>query len=181
MIPTPPSGPSGTIELRLREMSQLFNSMDPAPFHEKDLDHDAEEFILSWAREFRAREPLSLKIYLETPAPSGSADVIRRAVRNYFGYRAEMSRRDLRHLLRQARTSLFIGLAFLAICLFVTRMLSGRPWSPFFEEGFTIAGWVALWRPIQVYLYDWWPISDEIRTHSRLASMPVEIVEGRAG
>jgi hypothetical protein len=40
------------IELNLREISQLFNTMDPSPFHEKDLDHDAEDFLVSWAREF---------------------------------------------------------------------------------------------------------------------------------
>ena len=37
----------GRIELRLRRIEQLFDSFDPAPFHEKDLDRDAEEFIVS--------------------------------------------------------------------------------------------------------------------------------------
>ena len=31
------------LELNLHELDQLFNTMDPSPFHEKDLDHDAEE------------------------------------------------------------------------------------------------------------------------------------------
>ena len=44
--------PVHRIELRLREVAQLFNSMDPTPFHHKDLDPDAEEFIESWALEF---------------------------------------------------------------------------------------------------------------------------------
>ena len=43
-------GHAHTIKLKLRDMSQLFNSMDPSPFIEKDLDDDAEEFIVSWAR-----------------------------------------------------------------------------------------------------------------------------------
>ena len=41
-----------SISLKLRDMSQLFNSMDPSPFIEKDLDDDAEEFIVSWGRNF---------------------------------------------------------------------------------------------------------------------------------
>ena len=45
------SAKPGRIELRLKELNQLFDSFDPAPFHEKDLDQDAEEFIVSWARE----------------------------------------------------------------------------------------------------------------------------------
>ncbi|HKM82407.1 MAG TPA: hypothetical protein VJY15_15780, partial [Candidatus Acidoferrum sp.] len=46
-----------TISLKLRDMNQLFNSMDPSPFIEKDLDDDAEEFIVSWAQEFPHNAP----------------------------------------------------------------------------------------------------------------------------
>jgi hypothetical protein len=48
---TDPAHPH-SIRLKLRDMNQLFNSMDPSPFIEKDLDDDAEEFIVSWAQEF---------------------------------------------------------------------------------------------------------------------------------
>ncbi|MBM3963286.1 MAG: hypothetical protein FJ306_15525 [Planctomycetes bacterium] len=54
------AGSERRIALRLRELAQLFDSFDPAPFHEKDLDRDAEEFIVSWAREFPADAPLVL-------------------------------------------------------------------------------------------------------------------------
>ena len=33
------------IRLKLRDMKQLFNSMDPSPFIEKDLDDDAEDSL----------------------------------------------------------------------------------------------------------------------------------------
>jgi len=36
--------------------------MDPSPFHERDIDDDAEEFIVSWAQEFPRRDPVSLVI-----------------------------------------------------------------------------------------------------------------------
>src|SRR4051812_36598729 len=35
------------MNLKLRELAQLFNSMDPSPFLDRDLDHDAEEFIVA--------------------------------------------------------------------------------------------------------------------------------------
>jgi hypothetical protein len=41
------------IEIYLENLEQFFNSMDPSPFHEKDLDDNAEEFIISWAEEFQ--------------------------------------------------------------------------------------------------------------------------------
>ena len=42
---------SEVIEVRVRELRQLFNAIDPSPFNERDLDPSAEEFILEWARE----------------------------------------------------------------------------------------------------------------------------------
>ena len=61
--PAPPS--SQRIKLKLRDLSQLFNSMDPSPFIEKDLDDEAEEFIVSWAEECSPHAQLDLRIYLE--------------------------------------------------------------------------------------------------------------------
>jgi hypothetical protein len=48
------------IELRIEEISQLFHTLDPFPFREKDLDADAEEFIVSWAEELPSNQPLSV-------------------------------------------------------------------------------------------------------------------------
>ena len=33
-----PRGRVNTIEVKLEELEQLFNTIDPSPFHEKDLD-----------------------------------------------------------------------------------------------------------------------------------------------
>ena len=32
-----------------------------------------------------------------------------------------------------------------------------------------------MWRPLEVFLYDWWPILGEIRLKDRLSQMPVRI------
>jgi len=67
------------IEIFVDRIEQLFNSMDPSPFHEKDLDHDAEEFIVSWAQEYHLREPLILRIHVsDYPAEADSARVVER-------------------------------------------------------------------------------------------------------
>jgi hypothetical protein len=65
--------PSHRIEIYVDRMGQLFNSMDPSPFHEKDLDHDAEEFIVRWAQEYHLRDPLVLRIYVnQTPTEAAA-------------------------------------------------------------------------------------------------------------
>ena len=51
--------PATRLDVHVGELRQLFNSLDPAPFRERDLDPDAERFIVEWGRETRAegREP----------------------------------------------------------------------------------------------------------------------------
>jgi hypothetical protein len=43
------------------------------------------------------------------------------------------------------------------------------------RESLLIGGWVAMWRPLEVFLYDWWPVRNEARIYDRLAAMPVQI------
>ncbi len=166
------------IELKLRSMTQLFNSMDPSPFNEKDLDHDAEEFIVSWAQEYPAKAVLQLNIYLDQWPEEDPTSVIQEAVHHYFSYRSQMSKREFHHLMKQARTSLVIGLAFLAACLFTSEMLLGsieHGSVSVMKESLTIMGWVAMWRPMQLYLYDWWPIRQQVQIYERLSQMIVQV------
>ena len=49
-------------------------------------------------------------------------------------------------------------------------------WTEIVRESLLIGGWVAMWRPLEVFLYDWWPIRAEARLGDRLSEMPVRIV-----
>jgi hypothetical protein len=172
------------IELNLHDTSQLFNSMDPAPFNDKDLDHDAEEFIVSWANEFSPEDPLKLRVHLELWPEDDPTELIQQAVHNYFAYRANLNQLEFRRLLRQGRTSLCIGLVFLFLCFLEVQYLNKNhtsAFAAFFRESLTIAGWVAMWRPMQIYLYDWWPIRRQGRIYTKLSSMPVEVIKRRKG
>jgi hypothetical protein len=52
------------IEIRINRLQQLFNSLDPSPFRERDLDRNAEEYILGSAEELPLEKALRLVIYL---------------------------------------------------------------------------------------------------------------------
>jgi hypothetical protein len=174
-----PSGSSARIELRLRELAQLFNSMDPSPFLDRDLDADAEEFIMSWAREHPKDREMELVIHLTTPPKPDRMAGVEEAVHHYFSMRAQMKQHEFQQLLRRGRLSLVIGLLFLAGCLFLSgfsdRLGSGTA-ANIVREGLMIVGWVAMWRPLEIYLYDWWPLRDELRLLQRLARMSVRLV-----
>lgn len=166
------------IRLKLHDLAQLFNSMDPSPFLEKDLDEDAEEFIVSWAQEFPADEPIRLHICLEHLPPEHPKDLIKEAVHNYFAHRAEITNLELKRLLAQGRVSLAIGLVFLSVCLVLSKVVLGYQngaRAVVTREGRTIVGWVAMWRPMQIYLYDWWPLRRREHIFEKLSHMPVEI------
>ena len=152
--------------------------MDPSPFMDRDLDGDAEEFIVGWAQELPPGRPLRLVIHLATPPSDERAAETGDAVRRYFDERAAIKRRELRQLMRRGRTSLMIGLLFLGACVITVNLLGtfgGSALSGVFEEGFIIAGWVAMWRPLEIYLYDWWPLRADWRVLQHLGRMEVEL------
>jgi hypothetical protein len=167
-----------TINVRLSRVKQLFNSLDPSPFHEKDLDQDAEEFIVGWLRDIGDRE---FQICVDLPsgeATNTGASDIPQAIHNHFEYQLKNEQRRLKLEFRRGRTALLIGLAFLAICLtlraVVARFLS-PPFDQFVGEGLLIVGWVAMWGPIDVFLYGWWPIVERARLFRRLANAKVAV------
>jgi len=171
------------IEVRVGELKQLFNAMDPSPFREKDLDPRAEEFIVDWAREAAPDATLGMLVHLDrAPGPDREAAALADAVRDYFRLRAVVTRRRLRRLLRVGRTSLLIGLVFLAASIaigdLVAAALGGRRIGEVLRESLLIGGWVAMWRPLEVFLYDWWPVRAEARLYDRLGAMPVRIAYG---
>jgi hypothetical protein len=54
------------IEVHVAELRQLFNAIDPSPFHERDLDPQAEEFIVGWSKDLPSDAPLGLLVYLDS-------------------------------------------------------------------------------------------------------------------
>jgi hypothetical protein len=167
------------IEVRVSELKQLFNAIDPSPFRERDLDPNAEEFITDWARESSPSANLGLAVYLDRPAGLLNEPAeLREAIHEFFRHRAELSRRRMRELLRRGRTSLVIG-----ICALGVSVAGGNLFGSFtsnhlaqvLEESLLIGGWVAMWRPMEIFLYDWWPIRAEATLADRLSVMPVRI------
>jgi len=158
--------------------------MDPSPFHEKDLDDDAEEFIVSWAQEFPLRDPISLLVHVnQLSAHRDSQQLVETAVHNYFAYRAKLKRFEFHHLLKQGRVSLIVGLAFLAFCLLTAELFLGYrsgTLATLLRQSLTIAGWVAMWRPMQIFLYDWWPLRRTERLFEKMSRMRVEVRERNA-
>jgi hypothetical protein len=172
--------PKGPIAVRIASLSQLFNSLDPFPFQERDLDKNAEEFIAGWARELPRAEPIHIMLHLPAAeAQKPECEEVGEALRKYFAYRAEVTQRDLNELFRTAQRALSIGMSVLAVGLlstqFITSQLGESGFARYFQEGVIIMSWVANWKPMEMLLYDWWPVLRTRNLYRRLSNATVEI------
>ena len=167
------------IDLKVRQSRQLFDGRDPAPFLERDLDEDAVQYILDAAQEIPRTQPLKIVVTIsEEPEPRLAADVIVEAVRRHFEHEREQIRRRLGEYVRRGRLFLGIGLTMLVVFLTLAELTASfrpGPLREILREGLVITGWVAMWRPLEVLLYDWWPLVDERRKINRLLAASVSI------
>ena len=79
--------------------------------------------------------------------------------------------------MREGWISLLIGLAFLVLCVITAKTIARNAgeWKELSKEGLTILGWVAMWHPLEIYLYRWWPQWSLGRIYRKLSTMPVEV------
>jgi hypothetical protein len=167
------------IEMRLRTVMQIFNSLDPSPFHEKDLDPDAEAYISEIVQDFPLAQPMKILIHLPCQeAECEEARTLEPAIQHHFGYLEASAARELRLKFRQGRVSLAIGIGFLLVMGVIYTLIS-----PFTKSGFAtwvaggllIVSWVAMWEPINIFLYGWWPIRRKLRIYEKISRMKVEV------
>ena len=82
---------------------------------------------------------------------------------------------------RNGRRYLSIGLPVLVACLIASQLirtaLGTGPFARALEESFIIVGWVANWKPIETFLYDWWPLQRRRDLYRRLERAVIEIKE----
>lgn len=167
------------IELRIENIALLFDPLDPFPTPSRDLSKTAEDFIVEWARELPRRNRIRLILHIPQ---SGQHDLpqLQVAFSNHFGQRARRVKGDIDELFGVGRTSLMIGLATLIACVLggqvAVMLLGSGSAARILSEGFIILGWVANWRPLEIFLYGWWPLARRRRLFQRLAEMPVEVL-----
>jgi hypothetical protein len=168
------------IEIRVDRLAQLFHTLDPFPFWEKDLDQEAEDYIVGWARELPDKRPIRIVVHVrDGDARAANSDELNAAFHHYFEGRAVAVQNDLNELFRIGRRSLAIGIPILVACFVAARFAAGylleNPVQRLVEESLLILGWVANWRPLEIFLYDWWPLARRRDLYLRLAAAAVEL------
>lgn len=168
-----------TVAIRLDSILQLFDHHDPYPFRERSLDPEVEAYILGHTENLPARRRIHLVVHLpRREADTQAAEQLTQAIHAHFSERASVTQRSLSRLFRVGRRALLIGLSVLAASLVAVKLADNLPGARFpklFAEGLTIFGWVANWRPMEIFLYDWWPIARQRNVYRRLAEAEVSV------
>ena len=167
------------IEIKVSSLMQIFNSFDPAPFYEKELDRDAEQYIVDTVNDFPKKTEFIIVIHV--PKECGETSECRAipdAIRNHFRYKAISEERRFRQKIRYGRINLVVALIFLAFCLLASyeiQQAGDGLLFTFVREVFTIAGWVALWAPVTLFLYELYPIIQKRNQYERISTLEIEM------
>jgi hypothetical protein len=166
------------IEISINSSEQLFNSYDPAPFRERELDPNAERYIISAGKKIPL--PLAIELLIHLPAQQISEAAqrqIEQAIQHHFQLRAEEQAGDIAELAHLGRKGLLFGFMVMLLCTLLSiAVMNTFPSSNFastLEQSLVIFGWVALWRPIEVLLYDRWPLARTQKLLQRLSHISV--------
>ena len=80
------------------------------------------------------------------------------------------------------RITIVIALGFLAVVLSMSQLLDTFAQRGEFvgivKESLLVGGGVAMWGPVEIFLYERWPIRAEARLFDQLAAMPVQTSYG---
>jgi hypothetical protein len=168
----------GAIEIRLRELGQLFNTFDPEPFHEGILAPEAEEFLLQRVKDLPKNQPVRVVLHLPAAeAAQRSPSDIAAALASHFADRAAAESKEIRELFRNGRRVAAIAFAIWSLCLFlawhITNIFPARPLTHIVQQSFVFLGWVSMWKPFEIFLYDWLSPSRRQRLLERLAAAEV--------
>lgn len=102
------------------------------------------------------------------------------ALQRYCNDKIEKISNDIASLRGQGIRALRRGLLFLALCLIVSTLFDRIEHLPilvhrFLNEGFLIAGWVSLWYPIELLLYEWSPLRRQKQIYEMIKDMEIKI------
>ena len=164
----------GDIELRIQKLEQLFDTLDPAPFHDKALDRNVDAYLLESAAEYSASTALKVSIHAPAALAAQIPD-IEHAIHTHFALATQQAERRHRRRRAVGRLALLTGLTILVLALSLRSWLKSvsNPFAEAFSEGLMILAWVALWRPIETIGFDSWEAMQQRRLLAKLSRVPV--------
>lgn len=170
------------IVVELDQVDDLFTATSFAPLEGRFEPRTGMEQILDQAaaRPLHNGDRLRLRLVIRQPTETTDTQ-IEAAVRGYCDAVIADRRLDVVQVRRTGRNALLLGLGFLAACMVLSTAVTAAGFLPdfvrrLFGEGLVIAGWVGLWRPVEVLLFDARPSQRDIRLHRAIAAAEMDVL-----
>jgi hypothetical protein len=168
------------VRLDLADPRELFHPAELDPIGGRPYAEPGLERILN---RIRPRPDRPVRTTLRLPAAARTPDLearMRSGLQGYCDHRIEQISNDIASLRQEGLATLWRGLLFLALCMLGSQVLGEPKFLPgilarFLDEGLIIAGWVALWYPLDALLYQHWPLKRERRLYQSLRDMELKL------
>ena len=167
------------IDIKIGRNEQLFDTRDPAPFRERDLDPGLVDYLLAGGEDLVGAQAFRVVFWLEHACPPGE---IEQAFRAHFADMLDRLRRRRRQHRRTGQVALLIAFILIVALMALGRLIgSVMPGSlgSGLKEGLLISSWVVMWRPVEILIYDWIPVWQDRRVVSSLLEAPIDVRVGR--
>ena len=171
------------ISLVLRHSNQLFENDLPLPAEHVALSQPVLDFLEDSIEANRDCSVFDLKIYM--PQKDWASfeprlvDNIAATFDRYFNRHIQKQRHRLSDHFRQARKMFVLGFAFMMLCMLVRTFWVPEDSSTLMSsirEGLLVIGWVAMWKPVEELIFNWWPIKDELRLWESFRRLRASII-----
>jgi hypothetical protein len=167
------------VDIRLAGIEHFFDGRDPAPFRQRDLDPDLADYLRDAGDDLLREKHLRIIFWLERACQPGE---IEEAFRAHFEYENERIARRGKQRRRTGQIALVLALVLLSGLLSLSRLVESTVpgfFGAVLKEGLVIAGWVVLWRPVEILLFDWIPERHQRLVVDKLLQAAIEVRMGQ--
>jgi len=165
------------ISLTILDINELLH-LPISLYRKRTLESDAAEFIVQEAEALHRNDEINIIINLSLSEVKYKDD-ISPAIHKHFCYLKVLSQKKFRQTLRYGWRMLLIALVLLTVIFSLSEIalyfMPDNSAVVFIRESFIILSWVALWRPLDLLLYDWYPIKVNTDLYNRLEHCTVEV------
>lgn len=175
--------------LHLDDIQDIF--ADPEPGSDRYVS--GIDYLYSEIKTHSPREKFKVTIVLpQEKITEALVEKTREKVKRYCRFKIEENQKELIAQRHERSYALWVGLTVLVVGLVLAGILTliARSIEPsginlllavllaIAGQGFVVAGWVAMWQPVELILYDWWPFRRDIRIYKQIADADIVIREG---